>query len=113
MALLATQSIVRNQTTNISFSAAGASDTFVPDSRTFLYYKTTGTVSTLTFVTPREVAGASGVPMTDYTVALSATADRAIGPFPADIFADPSTGLATVTSSSQTGLTVACVQLSV
>lgn len=110
MALLATQEITRAPGTNLSFVSAGASDTFVPDRNTFLYYKTTGTVSTLTFVTPREVI--PGVPTTDYTVALSATADRPVGPFPAEIFGDPTTGLATVTSSSQTGLTVACVRLS-
>lgn len=108
MALLATQSVTR-AALNPSYGAAAASDTFLPDAKTFLYYKTTGTVSTLTFVTPRNVI--ADVPTTDYTVALPATGERVIGPFPAEVFGDPTTGLATVTSSSQTGLTVACMQL--
>lgn len=108
MALLATQSIVRAALA-VSYAAAAASDTFVPDARTFVYYKTTGTISTLTFVTPRNVI--ADVPMTDYTVALPATGERVIGPFPAEVFADPTTGLATITSSSQVGLTVAVMSL--
>lgn len=110
MALLATQVILRSKLT-ASFTAAGASDTFVPDNRTYLHYKSTGTASTLTFSFPttqlRDVAAQT------YTVALPAAAgDYLIGPFPAEKYADPTTAVATVTSSSQTGLTVACIQLS-
>jgi hypothetical protein len=111
MALLATQSIIRAKLT-ASFAAAGASDTFVPDSRSYLHYKSTGTASNLTFVTPRNVI--ADVPTENYVVALPAVAgDYLIGPFPYEIFADPATGLATVTSSSQTGLTVGYFNLSV
>jgi hypothetical protein len=109
MALLAIQSIIRAKLT-ATFGAISASDTFVPDSRTYLHYKSTGTATNLTFVTPRNVI--ADVPMTDYVVALPAVAgDYLVGPFPAEIFADPVTGLATVTSSSQTGMTVAALQL--
>lgn len=110
MALLATQVIIRAKVT-ATFGAAAASDTFVPDSRTYLHYKSTGTGSNLTFVTPRNVI--ADVPTQDYVVALPAAAgDYLVGPFPAEVFADPTTGFATVTSSSQTGLTVAALALS-
>jgi hypothetical protein len=112
LALLATQPISRADNVATTYASVSASDTFVPDGRTFLMYKSTGTATNLTFVTPRALI--TDVPVTDYVVALPAAAgDYPLGPFPAEVFADPTTGLATVTASSIVGMTVACHQVTV
>lgn len=93
-----------------SYGAVAASDTFVPDDRTYLVVKNAGgssdTVAIATPVTYRgqAVADAGGsVPAT--------TGERWFGPFPAQDFADPTTGLATVTHSFTTSVTCALIKV--
>lgn len=112
MALLAVQSITRAGLASAYAAAAGGGDTFLPDGRTFLHVKNaSGGAITVTIVTPR--TDAYGNAIADNTVSVPATTgDRMIGPFPAEAYADPTTGLANITYSGVTSLTVGAFQLS-
>lgn len=111
MALLATQNIVPAGVAESLSAAAGGGDTFTPDDRTFLHVKNgSGGAITVTVVTPGTFRGQA---IADYSVSVPATTgDRMIGPFPAEVFADPSTGLASITYSGVTSLTVGILRLS-
>lgn len=111
MALLSVQSIDRTGLTP-SYTAVAASDTFVPGPSTFLHVKnTSGTIDTVTLVTPGSVI--PNVPIGDPTVSVPiTTGDKMIGPLPGGIFADPSTGLVTVTHSTTASVTCAVLNLS-
>lgn len=106
MALLATQSITRAGLAPAYAAAAGGGDTFTPDRNTFLHIKNASAGAiTVTIVTPR--TDALGNAIADNTVSVPATTgDRMIGPFPAEFYADPTTGLANITYSGVTSLTV-------
>jgi hypothetical protein len=66
---------------------------------------------TVTVVTPR-TDPESGQSIADVSVSVPATTgDRMIGPFPAHSFADPTDGLADITYSSATSVTVAVFKL--
>lgn len=109
MALLASQVTTRAGLA-VSFAAAsGGGDTFTPDKDTYLHVKNaSGAPITVTIVTPR--TDPIGNPVADNAISVPATTgDVRIGPFPAEIYADPTTGLATVTYSGVTSLTVAAV----
>ena len=90
----------------LTYASAGASDTFAPVRGGFLLYRTSGTSSNLSIVVPGN--DEHGQAKTDVPVAMGATAAVAIatGPYVDDA---GSTGVVTITSSSQTGLTVAYV----
>lgn len=92
--------------------AGNLADTmFVPnDGRMFLHFKKSGAgACTVTIVTPGTVAGLA---IADLTHSVPATTgDRMIGPFPPDIFNDPSTGMLSFTVSEVTGLTVSRLRL--
>lgn len=108
MALLATQEMALTGTA-VTYSAASASDTFVPDDRTFLHCKNGGGSSdTVTVATPGTAAG--GLAIGEAISAVANGTEEFIGPFPAQHFADPATGLATVTHSFTTSVTVAVVK---
>lgn len=113
MALLATQSITRAAPSAISFTAAaGGGDTFVPDNRTMIHVKNaSGSSVTVTVVTPRTDAVGNAVADNTFTVPAT-TGDKEAGPWPAEIYADPTTGLANITYSATTSVTVAVKQLS-
>jgi hypothetical protein len=110
MALLSTQQVVRTGLAP-AYGAVSASDTFQPGPATFLHVKNTGgSPDTVTLVTPGNAI--SDVPIGDPTVSVPATTgDRMIGPIPGGIFADPTTGLVTVTHSFTTGVTIAVVDV--
>lgn len=105
MALLATQSIVRTGLAP-AFAAVSASDTFTPDKDTYIEVKNANAgACTVTVTTPR--TDAIGNAIADNAVSVPATTgDRIIGPFPAEHYADPTTGLATVTFSPSASVTV-------
>lgn len=110
MALLATQEMALTGTA-VTYSAAAASDTFLPDDRTFLHVKNGGgSPDTVTVVTPR-TDPRTGQAETDAVSTVTNATEEFIGPFPADVFADPTTGLATVTHSFTTSVTVAVVRV--
>lgn len=112
MALLASQSITRAGLAPAYAAATGGGDTFTPDGDTFLQVKNaSGGAITVTIVTPRNDAWGNAI--ADNTVSVPATTgDRMIGPFPADSYADPTTGLASITYSGVTSLTIGAFKLS-
>lgn len=112
MALLATQVPTPSAGLVPSFGGAAASDTFVPDDRTFLYVKNTNAATrTITVTTP---GTSRGLAVADPGPTIAATTGELImGPFPADTYADPVTGLATVTPSATAGVSYAVVRLQV
>lgn len=106
MALLATQSIVRAGLAPSYAAAAGGGDTFTPGTDTFLHVKNaSGGAITVTIVTPR--TDAYGNAIADNAISVPATTgERMIGPFPYEAYADPTTGLANITYSGTTSLTI-------
>lgn len=112
MALLATQTPTPSAGLVPSFAAAAASDTFVPGDRTFLYVKNTNAATrTIAVATPAVVGGLA---IADPAPTIAATTGELImGPFPSQLYADPVTGLATVTPSASAGVTYAVVNIAV
>lgn len=114
MALLSTQVVNRAGITP-TYSAVAASDTFVPDSQTYLHIKNAG--GSIDNVSVAIGSGAAS-PIPNITIGAvtlavpATTGDKMIGPFPATHFADPTTGLATVTHSFTTSVTVAVLKVS-
>jgi hypothetical protein len=110
MATLATQSIVRAGLNPALTAAAGGGDKFTPDSNTFLRVDNgSGGALTVTIVTPRN--NAIGLAVDDVAVSVPAGGSRLIGPFPAEYFANPADGLASVTYSGVTSLTVGALKV--
>lgn len=111
MALLTNQ-VVRRTGLNPSYVAPSASDTFVPSGRTMYYAKVGSTPTTFTFAVPAgKGVDYADINVTNLVVGPITSQDRAIGPFPADVFGDPTTGLVTVTTNNQTGVTVGVFDL--
>jgi FlaG/FlaF family flagellin (archaellin) len=103
MTLLTTQNISR---TGLSptYSAVAASDTFVPDAQAFLHVKNAGG-SPDSCVIAVAAGDPPGLTISDVTVSVTNGQERMIGPLPGNFFADPTTGLATVTHSFTTSVT--------
>jgi hypothetical protein len=110
MAALTTQAIIRAGLTPSFASAAGGGDTFNPDLDTYLRVKNaSGSSITVTVVTPRTDPVGNAVADTTFTVPAT-TGDVIAGPFPAEIYADPVTGVANITYSGVTSLTIAVLK---
>lgn len=109
MALLTTQTITRAGATP-SYAAVAASDTFVPGSGVFLHVKNAGGSSDTCVVQVLQ-GDPPGLTIADNSVSVTNGQERMIGPFSAQFFADPTTGLATVTHSFTTSVTVAVLNL--
>jgi hypothetical protein len=103
MTLLATQNITRAGVTP-AYTAVTASDTFLPDANTFLHVKNAGG-SPDSCVIAVAAGDPPGLVISDNTVSVTNAQERMIGPLPAQFFADPTTGLATVTHSFTTSVT--------
>ena len=112
MALLATQVPTPAAGLVPAYSAAAATDTFVPDDRTFLYVKNTNAATrTIQVLTPNSYRGLA---VADPAPTIAATTgELVLGPFPADLWADPTTGLALITPSASAGITYAVIRLAV
>lgn len=112
MATLAIQSAVRAGVAPSYAAAAGGGDAFLPSNYTWLHIKNGGgSPITVTVVTPR--TDPIGNAVADVAVSVPATTgERVIGPFPAEFFADPSTGLASITYSGVTTVTIGAFALS-
>ena len=111
MATLTTQNVVRTGVATTYAAAAGGGDSFTPDATTFLHVKNTSAGALTVTVTPAKV------PLTDLTETFAAvsipatTGDKMLGPFPYEHFAQ-SDGLADITYSGVTNLTIAVVKVS-
>lgn len=108
MALLNPQQVGITGTTP-AYGAVAASDTIVPDDRTFLIVKNgNASPDTVTVVVP---GAAYGQARPDVAVSVPATnGERWIGPMVADL-ADPTTGLITVNHSVTATVTCALVRV--
>jgi hypothetical protein len=113
MATLTTQTITRSGTTPTYAAATGGGDAMACGTDMFLHVKNaSGGAITVTIAIP---AGATGYPQAAYTNTVvsvpATTGDKMIGPIVAPLYADPTTGLATITYSGVTSLTVAALNL--
>lgn len=107
MALKATQTMALNGTAP-TFSAASVSDTMEVGVHHFAVYKNTGTQKAVTVVTPGTLENGEAYP--DKPCTLPATTGELYIPL-LPVYADPVTGLATVTMTPDaTGVTVAVVR---
>jgi hypothetical protein len=111
MATLTKQTIVRTGITPTFVAAAGAGDAVLPSQDTYIEVKNAGgSPITVTIATPGSAA--PDLAIADVSVSVGATTgDKIIGPLPADLFADPTTGLAVITYSGVTSVTVAAFEL--
>lgn len=111
MALLSSQAIVRAGLTASFASATGGGDTFLADSDTMLRVKNaSGSAITVTVVTPRTDLAGNAVADTTFSVPAT-TGDVLAGPFPAEIYNDPTAGVASITYSGVTSLTIAALKV--
>ena len=98
-----------------AYTAASATDTFTPDDNTFVHILNTNAATRTVSIGPataKTVRGQTVAAMTSGTIAAT-TGTYIMGPFPADSYADATTGLATITPSAAAGITYAVVRLQV
>ncbi len=109
MAVITAQAISRLGISQ-TLTAVNSSDTFQNDGRMYLRVKNaSGSPITVTVSLPNTV---DGITVTGRAVSVAATTgDSLIGPFPPEIYNDPSTGLVTVTYSSTTTVTAGLFRL--
>jgi hypothetical protein len=114
MATLATQVVNRAGLGPTYAAATGGGDAMAVGSGMFLHIKNGGGAPiTVTLVVPAARTFEPNVAITSPQISVPATTgDRMIGPVDAVTFADPVTGLCTLTYSAVTTVTVAAVQLS-
>ena len=111
MALLTTQTVGVAGLITASYTAAAASDTFVPTDRTFIHIKNTNAATrTVTVTTTGTTTGLAISDMVSGTIPAT-TGEAFVGPFPAQFYADPTTGLATITPSASAGMSYAVVSV--
>jgi hypothetical protein len=103
MALLTVQNINRTGVTP-AYTAVAASDTFTPGAQVFIHVKNAGGSPDTCAI--QVLAGdPPGLVISDLSVSVTNAQERMIGPLPSQFFADPTTGLATVTHSFTTSVT--------
>jgi len=104
MALLSTQTIVRTGLTP-AYTAVAASDTFNPGADVFLHVKNAGGSPDTCVIQVLAGDPNATILISDNSVSVTNAQERMIGPLPSQFFADPTTGLATVTHSFTTSVT--------
>jgi hypothetical protein len=110
LTLLSTQTISRTGVTP-AYTAVTGSDTFVPGSGVFIHVKNAGGSPDSCVIAVLQ-GDPPGLTIADNTVSVTNAQERMIGPLPANFFADPTTGLATVTHSFTTSVTSGIFNLS-
>jgi hypothetical protein len=110
MALLTTQTIIRTGITP-TYAAVAASDTFTPGANVFLHVKNAGGSPDTCAVQVLAGDPSPTLLIADLSVSVTNGQERMIGPLPAQYFADPTTGLATVTHGFTTSVTVGVFNL--
>jgi hypothetical protein len=110
MATLSTQTITRAGLGPTYANAAGGGDKCKPSERTFLHVKNgDASPTTVTVVTPGNYEGQS---IEDLAVSVPASGERLIGPISPSLFRNPDDdGLASITYSGVTSLTIAVLQI--
>jgi hypothetical protein len=112
MATLTVQNVSRSglRVDNALVAANGGGDQFLPDKDTYLEVNNgSGGAITVTIATPGTVAGLA---VADVAVSVPAGQRYRIGPFPAEHFAQPDDGLADITYSGVTSLTIGAFKTS-
>jgi hypothetical protein len=108
MATLTTQNIATTGILPTYAAAAGGGDAMVADSTSFLHIKNgTGSSMVVTLVTPATVD--TNLAVTDRAVTVGANSEQMIS-VPAELYRDPTTGLAAITYSLATSVTVAAIR---
>lgn len=110
MALLTTQTITRAGVTP-TYGAVAASDTFVPGAGVFLHVKNGGGSPDVVAIAAPGSVPSPNLTIAALSVSVTNAQERMIGPLPANFFADPTTGLATVTHGFTTSVTVGVFNL--
>lgn len=109
MAALTTQNVSRTGIVP-TYAAVASSDTFTPDAQTYVHIKNAG--GSTDTVTISVLAGdPAGLTIADLSIAIVTSTEKVIGPFPANFFADPTTGLATIAHSFTTTVTIGVFKL--
>lgn len=107
MATLTTQNITTAGILPTYAAATGGGDAMVPGSSSFLHVKNgAGSSITVTLATPAVVDGTLAV--ADRVVTVGATSEQMIKVTP-ELYRDPTTGLAVITYSAVTTVTVAAI----
>lgn len=105
MATLTTQEITRAGVQVTYAACAGGGDKFTPTKDTFIHVKNTNAATRTVTIT--STSSTIGLAHADPAVVVSATTgDNMIGPFPAEIFANSADGLADISYSAVTNLTI-------
>jgi len=110
MTLLSKQPITRAGVTP-AYTAVTASDTFTPGQNTFIHVKNAGGSPDVCVISVLQ-GDPPGLVIADNSVSVTNAQERMIGPLPSQFFADPVTGLATVTHSFTTSVTSGVFDLS-
>lgn len=112
MATLTTQNMTRTGLEATYAACTSGGDKFTPSATTFLHVKNaSGGALTVTVAVAK-------VPLADATSSVAAvsidatTGDTMIGPFPYEFFAAAADGLAAITYSGVTSLTIAVIKVS-
>jgi hypothetical protein len=109
MATLTTQTITRAGLTPTFAACAGGGDKVKPTDRTFIVVKNGHTSpQTVTIATPGNV---EGQPIEDLAVPVANASEEWIGPISPSLFRNSVDGLASLTYSGVTALTIAVVQI--
>lgn len=112
MATLTTQNITRAGTVITPVAAAGGGDAMECGSGMMLQVVNGGGGAiTVTLVVPTTRTWKPNVAITSPAVSVTNGTTRWFGPIDAETFADPATGLCTITYSGVTSVTVAAVKL--
>lgn len=106
MAALATTQIVQTGIAPTLAAAAGGGDTAIPDDRSYLHVNNAsgGAITVTIAAFPDTSPWGAAIP--DLVVSVGAGVARLIGPLSPAVFANPSTGVANITYSGVTSLTV-------
>ena len=110
MAVLTVGSVTRTGAATALVAAAAGGDTFANDGRTFIHVKNGG-ASPITVTVPA-VSRCSQGQLHDVAVSVTNGTEKRIGPFPPSIYNNPTTGIASITYSAVTTVTVEAVSLS-
>lgn len=111
MAVLTTQTIVPTGLLPTYSAAAGGGDKVTPGNDTFIHVKNGGG-SSITVTVDSVVPSNYGTDV-DLVVSVPNGSERMIGPLPAQRFANASDGLANVTYSGVTTVTIAAIKTGV
>jgi hypothetical protein len=96
---------------NALVAAAGGGDSFLPGDTTYIRVNNGGgSPITVTVATPGST-GNSGLGIADVSVSVTNAQSRLIGPFPSQLFAQSDDGLADITYSGVTSVTVGAFRL--